>query len=405
MDKYEWATLVGRKEDGHPLISCFICTESQAANNFASKTGAVCKDVSYVSDHASSIKHKAAASKVKQRQEFKKSRAIAVSHSQAAANKFLHTAFSLTLLVVLENLPISKWAVLLGYLAWLGHPCINRKYNQKRYFWSFLSVISESLLASQFAMVASSSFYSVLLDNSKDIGNEDHCLIFLRYWDGDIWMPRSEFLCAVSLGDKSAEGMCQMLCAVLNVFDISISKMAAICTDGDSTLIGRYNGLGAKLQKTVGYLLSVHCASHKTAIALGDTAKEMEDLQELDVVLKAVHNLFSKSGSRQMQWTRFARRRGVSKLQFPLFNATRWFSRAQCVAALQENLATLILFLKRKSGKKGWKKVADLLKSVTDVTFICLLHSVADVLKPLEEFRKYFEQDNNLPHKIPGRLE
>ncbi|BBN20420.1 hypothetical protein Mp_8g18960 [Marchantia polymorpha subsp. ruderalis] len=181
--------------------------------------------------------------------------------------------------------------------------------------------------------------------------------------------------------------------------------MAAICTDGDSTLIGRYNGLGAKLQKTVGYLLSVHCAVHKTALALGDTAKEMEDLQELDVVLKAVHNLFSKLGSRQMQWTRFDRRRGVSKLQFPLFNATRWFSRAQCVASLQENLATLILFLKRKSGKKGWEKVADLLKSVTDVTFICLLHSVADVLKSLEEFRKYFEQESNLPHKISGRLE
>ncbi|BBM98169.1 hypothetical protein Mp_1g11370 [Marchantia polymorpha subsp. ruderalis] len=256
---------------------------------------------------------------------------------------------------------------------------------QKRYFWSFLSVISESLLASQLARVASSSFYSVLLDNSNDIGNEDHCLIFLRYWDGDICMPRSKFLCAVSLGDKSAEGMCQMLCAVLNVFDIPISKMAAICTDGDSTLIGRYNGLGAKLRKIVGYLLSVHCAAHKTALALGDTAKEMEDLQELDIVLKAVHNLFSKSGSHQMQWTRFARRQGVSKLQFPLFNATRWFSKAQCVAALQENLATLILFLKRKLGKKGWEKVADLLKSVTDVTFICLLHSVADVLKPLEE--------------------
>ncbi|OAE33175.1 hypothetical protein AXG93_4773s1490 [Marchantia polymorpha subsp. ruderalis] len=156
--------------------------------------------------------------------------------------------------------------------------------------------------------------------------------------------------------------------------------MAAICTDGDSTLIGRYNGLGAKLRKTVGYLLSVHCAAHKTALALGDTAKEMEDLQELDVVLKAVHNLFSKSGSRQMQWTRFARRRGVSKLQYPLFNATMRFSRAQCVGALQENLVTLILFLKRNSGKKGWEKVADLLKSVTDVTFICLLHSVADVL-------------------------
>lgn len=92
----------------------------------------------------------------------------------------------------------------------------------------------------------------------------------------------------------------------------------------------------------------------------------------------------------------------MTKLQFPLFNAIRWFFRAQCIDALQENLAKLILFLKRKSGKKGWKKAADLHKSLRDVTFIYLLHSVADALKLLGEFRKYFEHDNNLPHKIPG---
>ena len=67
------------------------------------------------------------------------------------------------------------------YLSWLGHPCINWKYNRKRYFWSFLSVISEGLLAAQLARIASSPYYSVLLDNSNDISNEDHCLIFLRW--------------------------------------------------------------------------------------------------------------------------------------------------------------------------------------------------------------------------------
>ena len=227
----------------------------------------------------------------------------------------------------------------------------------------------------------------------------------LRYWDGRDWLPRSEFLCAVCIADKSAEGMYRMVCAVLEALDIPLSKMVALCTDGDSSLMGRHNGLGAKLRKSVGYLLSVHCAAHKTALALGDTAKEMEALQELDFVLRGVHNLFSKSGSRQQQWARFAKRRGVTKLQFPIFNATRWFSRAQCVAVLLENLATLILFLKKKSGKKGWDKAASLHMALSDVSFICLLHSVADVLQPLEILRKYFEKDHILPHKIPGQLD
>lgn len=72
--------------------------------------------VGYVNNHVSLTKHKASASKVKHRQEFQKSRAIDVSHSQATRNKFLHTAFSLALLVVLENLLISKSVVLLGWM-------------------------------------------------------------------------------------------------------------------------------------------------------------------------------------------------------------------------------------------------------------------------------------------------
>ena len=46
LEKYAWAALVGRNEAGNPMITCSICIEAHAANNFASKTGAVCKDAS-----------------------------------------------------------------------------------------------------------------------------------------------------------------------------------------------------------------------------------------------------------------------------------------------------------------------------------------------------------------------
>lgn len=176
--------------------------------------------VGYVNDHASLTKHKAAPSKVKQRQGFQKSIAIAVSHSQAATNKFLHTAFSLALLVVLENLLISKWDVLLDwmdktsqcmhYIMWVivsfkiasfqrvkavticFHPCasagtllgwgihaLTGSTTISATFGCSSSMISKDLLATHLARIASSPFYSIILDNSKDIGNEDHCLIFL----------------------------------------------------------------------------------------------------------------------------------------------------------------------------------------------------------------------------------
>ena len=175
-----------------------------------------------------------------------------------------------------------------------------------------------------------------------------------RYLDKSTWQNRTEFLCAVQLVDKSAEGMYRLICAVLSAMELPLSKMVALCTDGDSSLIGKHNGLGAKLRGDVAFLLSVHCAAHKTALALADTAKVVEPLGMLDLVLKDVHNLFGKSAKRQLAWKRYAERHGVTAFRFPTYNATRWFSRAQCVKVLRTNLPVLIRFFQKKEGKKGW---------------------------------------------------
>ena len=46
LHKYTWAALAGRNEAGHPKLTCSICTAANAANNFATKGGGVCKDAS-----------------------------------------------------------------------------------------------------------------------------------------------------------------------------------------------------------------------------------------------------------------------------------------------------------------------------------------------------------------------
>lgn len=226
-----------------------------------------------------------------------------------------------------------------------------------------------------------------------------------RYLDLAHWQIHTEFLCAVQVVDKSAAGMFKLLCAVLDALEIPLSKMAAICTDGDSTLMGRKTGLGARLREKVSYLLSVHCAAHKVALALKDTANNIHALQLLDKQLKKVHELFSKSGKRQQQWKSFARKRGVTAFQFPVHNTTRWFSRAQGVRVLGKNLPVLITFLQKKRNRPGWETADGLYTDLTDLFFVVLLYAAHDVLQPLENFRKYFERDGNLPHRVSKQLD
>lgn len=130
--------------------------------------------------HHNSAEHGKAKERAASQAGWQRAASAASAESQRAISGFLEMAFSLTLLCVLEQLPISKWAVLLGYLAFLGHPEITYKYNQKRYFWAFLQTISELLLAAQLGRMKDAAYYSILLDSSTDVSNEEHCLIYIR---------------------------------------------------------------------------------------------------------------------------------------------------------------------------------------------------------------------------------
>lgn len=224
---YPWMEVVGVAASGHPLVCCTLCKKNKAANLFSGTggaTGATVKDASeshftWLSSHRSnrissscriwvamhgksafqwqnlmdnflhadglkqhhdSAQHKKAVLAEDGRTEFRRAASAATAQSRRAISSFLEMAFSLTLLCVLEKLPISKWAVLLGYLAFLGHPEITRKYNQKRYFWAFLSTISELVLAAQMGRLKDAAYFSILLDSSTDVSNEEHCLIYIR---------------------------------------------------------------------------------------------------------------------------------------------------------------------------------------------------------------------------------
>jgi hypothetical protein len=70
-----------------------------------------------------------------------------------------------------------------------------------------------------------------------------------------------------------------------------------------------------------------------------------------------VHNLFNHNSKRQSEWEAFAKGYDITQLRFPIFNATRWFSRLQCVVVLTNNLADLIIFLGRATRKHNSKQL------------------------------------------------
>ena len=216
--------------------------------------------------------------------------------------------------------------------------------------------------------------------------------------------PKTEYLCTVKLFSKTGQSLYATVKLALVVLGISLSKITGLCTDGDAAMVGHINGLRGFLSAQNPYLISAHCAAHKSALVMSDVSGIHEQLTNLDAVLRETHNYFSCSPKKYQLWKHYAQKHGLSATKFPMFNTTRWFSRAQCITFMLKSLPLLIQFLSKPSVQNTLNGTSQLLDKVSNPDFVMVLHGMADVLEPLEIFRKCFQHDDLLPHAVKGRV-
>ena len=110
-----------------------------------------------------------------------------------------------------------------------------------------------------------------------------------------------------------------------------------------------------------------------------------------------------KSAKRQVHWERFAKLHGCTRMKFPKFNTTRWFSRMECVVVLCLNAHTLLLFL--EENKRRWEKGRAVYKKLTSYRVLLLLFCLRDLLGPCEQLSKAFQADSLEPHQVFDEVE
>ena len=124
-----------------------------------------------------------------------------------------------------------------------------------------------------------------------------------------------------------------------------------------------------------------------------------------------MHALFHKSSSKKGAWERYARERNVTRIEFPLFTTTRWFSRAECAVVLAQNLHVLIPFLEaqiaeaRNNNTKFWGKAKAILPKLKSYMNISTVFLMRDILVPTEILSKSLQSDKLLPHDQTGEVE
>ena len=267
--------------------------------------------------------------------------------------------------------------------------------------------LSEALLKAQVARIQDSPVIALMMDSGTDIAKDEHILIYVQYM---VIAPTQfkavcEYLCTIAVAEKTALCIYNTVKQVLEALGLTECRLAAFCADGGSEYAGKINGVGKKFQKNeTGWLLRMHCFAHRAALVMNDQVKTLLccnvndnfTLNDVDLLLKDVHALFAKSSSRKKKWGRFIKTRKLQlSTSFPVYNATRWFSRAACLQTLVKAMPELILFLQCvQATKKPWG--SSVLNRLRNPDMVALVMCLTDVVSSVDVFNQLLQTDGLL---------
>ncbi|CAI2195806.1 4753_t:CDS:2 [Funneliformis geosporum] len=155
----------------------------------------------------------------------------------------------------------------------------------------FLMAIAKTIEDKIWSELSDAVAFGIMIDESTDIITTKHLDIYALYVaKNEIF--KTHFLCLLPLTDCDAESITQVL---INLFKKKgiLSKLVAFVSDGASVILGKDEGVAAKLSRVCTYPLIVnHCVVHRLALACKDVGKEIEIYKEAELLVKKIYGYF-----------------------------------------------------------------------------------------------------------------
>ena len=152
------------------------------------------------------------------------------------------------------------------------------------------------------------SYVGLLIDGVMDIAQREQLLSFIRYVDPDTNEVKTDFLAVSDILESSSSANAETIKSVvvkqLSDCDLDINKLSGLSTDGTSVMIGKENGVAAKLKREAKMLLGVYCICHRLALACGDANDDISYIKTVEKVLIKLWSFFHNSGKCTAAYTK-----------------------------------------------------------------------------------------------------
>lgn len=363
-------------------------------------------------DHLSSASHKSSV-QVEHTQRVSQFHKLSVQKDQAQ-DTILKNAFLSAYWLAKEEVANKKFPSLLTLLERAGNHTM--KFFMHRSQQSTIEIfhsIGDELRERIVALINKSSAVGLLCDDAMDVSVIEQFIGFLQFYNHGLQNVEVKFLFAEDALKKSDSANSQALYdIVVDQFKaIGLKKLTGLCTDGASVMVGKREGLAAKLKRDCPQMINIHCVCHKLALACVDADQDLKYVDHMATIIRQLWQSMENSSKRtkaymktQMQLHSIGLNRKSKKKVFKKLKKackTRWLSFNNSVASLFEDLPAVMLAL--SSLPESDAMAYGLLQNIKNAKFIAALYILHSVLPHLAYLSMAFQKGKvNFGHIEPA---
>ena len=181
---------------------------------------------------------------------------------------------------------------------------------------------------------------------------------------------------------------------------LNLEKLNGLATDGASVMLGKHNGVAAKLKEKAPALVNVHCVCHKLALACVDSVSSLNFIKNVETMLRQLWQWFENSPKRMaallsvqvnVKASKNLSEKAAKILTKRMKKAcsTRWLSLDRSVQAVKHEYESLLQVM--NMFQESDAVACGFLKKLQQMKFFGTIYILAEILPILSELSKVFQ--------------
>ena len=168
-------------------------------------------------------------------------------------------------------------------------------WRSKNYAFKFLEIINSVVEHDIFKEIEAANFHTLTIDESTDISVNKCLILYFKFRPKGCHEYKTFFGGIIHLQACDASSILLAIKQFYQEKKLDLQKMVMFTSDGASVMLGKVNGVAAKLKLQVPHLVQQHCVAHREDLRISHTWKEIKLMRDIDTFMRTVYTIFSRS--------------------------------------------------------------------------------------------------------------